>query len=383
MVIEFENVARHAKIKVVGVGGGGSNAVSRMFAAELAEVEFVVANTDLQALQASPVGCKLQLGSKLTGGLGAGGNPEVGRKAAEESMEEILETLDGADMIFVTAGMGGGTGTGGAPVVARLARELGALTVGVVTKPFMFEGRKRMRQAEAGISALQQEVDTLIVIPNQKLVSLVDQQTGLAEAFSMVDDVLLYAVQSIAELITGQGIINLDFADVKTVMQDGGRALMGVGVASGDNRALEAVKKAISSPLLEDASIDGARGILLNFAGSSDMKLSEIHEAACMIQENAHKDADIFFGAVKDEELQDKIKVTVIATGFERTQPQREEEKKPVHIPPQWDIGRARDFPPVFPAAGGSDGGGKNATTHVFDKNDLDVPTFLRNKMPD
>jgi len=305
-----------ANIKVVGVGGGGTNAVNRMIEAGLQGVHFVAMNTDGQALQASNAPDRLQLGSKLTRGLGAGSNPEVGQNAALESREEIRALIEGADMVFVTAGMGGGTGTGGAPIVAEIAKECQALTVAVVTKPFSFEGRRRMAQAERGIAQLKEKVDTLIVIPNDRLLQVVEKRTSMLDAFKIADDVLRQGVQGISDLITVPGLINLDFADVRTIMTNAGSALMGIGRASGDDRAVKAAKQAISSPLLE-ASIEGAKGILLNITGSSNLGLFEVNEAAEIIAEAADPEAMIIFGAVIDEQLQDEIRVTVIATGFQ------------------------------------------------------------------
>jgi len=306
----------NARIKVIGIGGGGGNAVNTMIGAKLNGVEFLAANTDAQSLEASRAPVKIQLGGTITKGLGAGANPEIGRRAALEDQENIKEYLAGSDMVFLTAGMGGGTGTGGAPVIARAAREAGALTVGVVTKPFVFEGKKRMRQAEEGIEELKESVDTLIVIPNQRLLSIAAKTTTMLEAFQKADDVLLQAVRGISDLIITPGLINLDFADVRTVMAEMGLALMGAAAASGENRAIEAAQKAISSPLLEDISIQGARGVLINITGGTDLCLHEVNEAASMIQEEAHEDANIIFGAVIDENLSDEIRITVIATGF-------------------------------------------------------------------
>ncbi|HEV8341901.1 MAG TPA: cell division protein FtsZ [Candidatus Binatia bacterium] len=321
----LEQIHLGARIKVIGVGGGGGNAVNTMIAAKLAGVDFIVANTDLQAIEANRAQVKIQLGERITKGLGAGANPEVGRRSALEDQERIREYLTGADMIFITAGMGGGTGTGGAPVIAQIAREVGALTVGVVTKPFIFEGKKRMRQAEEGIRELKQNVDTLIVIPNQRLLSIAAKTTTMLEAFQRADDILLQAVRGISDLIITPGLINLDFADVRTVMAEMGLALMGAAMASGENRAVEAAQKAISSPLLEDISIHGARGVLINITGGSDLSLHEVNEAATLIQEEAHDDANIIFGAVIDERMKDEIRITVIATGFGE-----KEERKPV-----------------------------------------------------
>ena len=306
-----------AAIKVIGVGGGGSNAVNRMIEAGVDGVEFLVANTDLQALKQSHAPVKLQIGTKLTKGLGAGANPEIGREAALEDTEKIIEALEGADMIFVTTGLGGGTGTGASPIVASLAAELGGLTVAVVTKPFAFEGKKRMTQAERGMGDLKECVDTVITIPNEQLLATLERGTSLFDAFHSADDVLRQAVQGISDLITVPGLINLDFADVKTVMH-GGMALMGTGVACGENRAVEAARRAISSRLLEDGSIQGAKGVLINITGGSDLLLHEVSEAAGIIHEAADGEANIIFGAVLDERMKDEVKITVIATGFDR-----------------------------------------------------------------
>jgi len=320
-----EHVNLGARIKVIGIGGGGGNAVNTMISSKLTGVDFIVANTDAQSIEASRASVKIQLGEKITKGLGAGANPEIGRRAALEDQERIRGYLSGADMIFITAGMGGGTGTGGAPIIAKVAREVGALTVGVVTKPFVFEGKKRMGQAEDGIHELKEHVDTLIVIPNQRLLSIAAKTTTMLEAFQKADDVLLQAVRGISDLIITPGLINLDFADVRTVMAEMGLALMGAASASGENRAVEAAQKAISSPLLEDISIHGARGVLINITGGPDLCLYEVNEAATMIQEEAHDDANIIFGAVIDERMKDEIRITVIATGFGE-----KEERKPV-----------------------------------------------------
>ena len=314
---------RGAKIKVIGVGGGGSNAVDRMVSAGLGGVEFIVANTDVQALGQNHASVKIQIGQKLTKGLGAGADPNIGRQAALEDTETIIQTLSGADMIFITTGLGGGTGTGAAPVIASLASELGALTVAVVTKPFRFEGKRRAMHAEAGLEALRECVDTVITIPNERLIAIVDQDTSLTDSFSMADDVLRQAIQGISDLILVPGLINLDFADVKAIMSGMGVAMMGTGIAEGDNRAMLAAQKAIASPLLEDGSVNGARGVIINVTGGPDLSLMAVHEAACVIQEAAHEDANIIFGAVEDPSLTGKIKITVIATGFERTSSHR------------------------------------------------------------
>jgi cell division protein FtsZ len=319
-----DEVPRGAKIKVIGVGGGGGNAVNRMIAARVEGVEFIAANTDRQALQLSQAPVKLQLGTRLTSGLGAGANPDIGRKAALEDSEKIIEALEGADMVFVTAGLGGGTGTGAAPVIASLASEMGALTVAVVTRPFSFEGKRRMAQAERGMQELLDSVDTMIVIPNEKLLA-VAKDAGFFESFRIADDVLRQGVQGISDIITISGIINRDFADVKTTMAGMGYAVMGTAVRGGDNRAIEAAQAAMASPLLEAGAIDGARGILINISGSSSLKLSEVNEASTLIQNSAHEEANIIFGAVLDETMGDEVKITVIATGFKQESPERRE----------------------------------------------------------
>src|SRR5580700_9081979 len=316
MRIQFhEESVRGARIKVIGVGGGGGNAVNRMIQARMEGVEFITANTDVQALKLSQAPVKLQLGVRLTSGLGAGANPDVGRRAALEDSEKIIEALEGADMVFVTAGLGGGTGTGAAPVIASLAGEKGALTVAVVTRPFSFEGKRRMQQAERGMSELLEGVDTMIVIPNEKLLA-VAKDAGFFESFRVADDVLLQGVQGVSDIITIPGIINRDFADVKTTMAGMGYAVMGTAVRSGDNRAIAVAQAAMASPLLEAGAIDGARGILINISGSSSLRLSEVNVASTLIQNAAHEDANIIFGAVLDESMGDEVKITVIATGF-------------------------------------------------------------------
>ena len=316
--IEFaEDAELQARIKVVGVGGSGGNAINTMIASGLDGVEFIAANTDAQALAANLAGEKIQLGPGLTRGLGAGGEPEVGRKAALEDVQRIAEALHGADMVFVTAGMGGGTGTGAAPIIAQIARDQGALAVGVVTKPFSFEGRKRMKNAISGLEELAESVDTIITIPNEKLLAVADDDMSMLEAFRRADDVLVQAVRGISDLIVNAGMINVDFADVKTIMSCTGRALMGTGYGRGQNRAIEAAEVAINSPLLDDITVDGATGILINFTAGPDIKLREINQAASLIQEAAHDDANIIFGVVTDPNMEDVVKVTVIATGFD------------------------------------------------------------------
>jgi cell division protein FtsZ len=318
ITFESEPSITGANIKVIGIGGGGGNAVNRMIEAGIEGVEFLVANTDLQALKSSRASVKLQIGEKLTKGLGAGGDPEMGRQSALEDTEKIIEALEGADMVFITTGLGGGTGTGAAPIVASLATELGALTVAVVTKPFRFEGRRRQRQGEQGLTELRECVDTVITIPNERLLNAVSKGTPFHESFKLADDVLRQAVQGISDIITVPGLINVDFADVKTIMAGMGMALMGTGSAVGDNRALEATQRAISSPLLEEASIDGAKGLLVNVTGGMDLTLFEVNEAMSIIHDSADPDANIIFGAVLEERLKDEMKITVIATGFDK-----------------------------------------------------------------
>ncbi|MDI6703362.1 MAG: cell division protein FtsZ [bacterium] len=318
MGFEFENdVSAPTKIRVIGVGGGGSNAVSRMISHRTDHnIDYIITNTDVQALKYVNAPIKIQIGEKITRGLGSGSNPEIGEKAANEDRQTIMAHLEGSDMVFITAGMGGGTGTGACPVIAEISKEIGALTVGVVTKPFLFEGRKRIEQAEEGIEKLIEKVDTLIVIPNEKLLSVAERTTSVIDAFRMADDVLRQGIQGISDLITVPGLINLDFADVKTIMAEKGNALMGIGISQGDNRAMNAVQQAISSPLLEDGSIEGAKGILINVTGGTDLLLSEVNEAASIIEKKADRHAHIIWGAVIDETIHNEIRITVIATGF-------------------------------------------------------------------
>jgi cell division protein FtsZ len=365
-----------AKIKVIGLGGGGGNAVNRMMEAKFTGVEFIVGNTDLQALRSSPVPVKIQLGAKLTQGLGAGANPEIGREAAQEETGQITSYLSGADMVFITAGLGGGTGTGAAPVVAKLAKELGILTIAVVTKPFHFEGRKRMMQAEAGIEALRNVVDTLITIPNQRLLAVVERGTPLVDAFRVADSVLQQAVQGISDLILVPGLINLDFADVRTIMSGMGMAMMGTGLGHGEHRALDAAQKAVASPLLDDASIEGARGILINFTGGPDLSIHEVEEAARIVQEAAHEEANIIFGAVIDPILEDEVRMTVIATGFTERKDIAFNPGKVVDLPSP----RPSRTPVLTPTPSWrrrADGRGESAGP-IDMTEELDVPTFLR-----
>ncbi|SRR5579875_1431812 len=369
-----------AKIKVIGVGGGGSNAVNRMIRAKVEGVEFIAANTDLQALKLSQAPVKLQLGAKLTKGLGAGANPEVGRKAALEDTEKILEALDGADMVFVTSGLGGGTGSGAAPVVANLATELGALTVAVVTKPFAFEGKRRMQQAEQALAELIGCVDTVIVIPNERLMECVEQGTSFFEAFRIADDILRQAVQGISDIITIPGIINRDFADVKTIMSGQGYAVMGTAVASGSNRAVDAANRAINSPLLEDNCINGAQGILINITGSSSLSLHEVHEASSVIQKAAHENANIIFGAVQDDAMKDAVKITVIAAGF-REVAGKKTHTRPSYLPKTWKAAREQtgvNVAPPPPANVVQQVAHNVREAEEMRADDLDVPTFLR-----
>ncbi|KUG03570.1 cell division protein ftsz [hydrocarbon metagenome] len=352
MPLDFDvDMQQFANIKVIGIGGGGNNAINRMIEAGLKGVEFIAVNTDAQALYLSRAEKKIQVGGKLTKGLGAGADPEIGMKAAEENSDEIKAALQGADMVFVTAGMGGGTGTGGAPIVARIARQIGALTVGVVTRPFTFEGRKRNNQAENGISTLRAEVDSLITIPNDRLLQVVDKNTAFNDAFKIADDILRQGVQGISDLIAVPGVINCDFADVQTVMQNTGSALMGIGQAKGENRAAEAARLAISSPLLE-TSIEGAKGVLFNISGGSDLTLFEINEAAEIIHQAADMEANIIFGANIDDSLSDEVRVTVIATGFSTVKPS---------IMGETSKNRSMEPPSTF-----------------LDKGDLEIPPFLR-----
>lgn len=368
--IEVEQVAQ---IKVIGVGGGGSNAVNRMIDSGVQGVEFIAVNTDAQALNRSKAPIRVQIGEKLTRGLGAGAKPEVGKKAAEESREQIENVLKGADMVFVTAGMGGGTGTGAAPEIAAIARELGSLTVGVVTRPFSFEGKKRSTQAEQGVEALKENVDTLIVIPNDRLLEIVDKNTPMLEAFREADNVLRQGVQGISDLIAVPGLINLDFADVKTIMTERGSALMGIGKATGDSRAAEAAKMAICSPLLE-TSIDGARGVLMNITGGTNLSLYEVNEAADIVQSNSDADVNMIFGAVINEELKDEIYVTVIATGFDQAQQSARGKNTRKTRKPDFDTKKTNNDRDIFPSF-------IKENSAVVDSKDVnfDVPTFLRN----
>ena len=386
-----EDLVTGARIKVIGVGGGGGNVVNRMIASRIGGIEFLSANTDAQALRTNHATTKIQLGEKLTKGLGCGAQPEIGRQAALEDTEKILEALEGADMVFITAGLGGGTGTGGAPIVASLASELGALTVAVVTKPFTFEGKRRMAQADQGIRELRDCVDTLICIPNDRLLATVERDTPLPEAFSVADDVLRQAVQGISDLITVPGLINLDFADVKTIMRGMGDAVMGTGVASGENRAVEAAQKAISSPLLEDTSIDGAKGVIINITGGDDLSLTEVNEASSIIHQEADEDAVIIFGAVMEPKMEGKVKITVIATGFPKNEKagRLQRATTPVDMQNYQSVVREGTTGGTsFYRPGNEESNVDSALNADLDfgpveedeGEDLDVPTFLRKK---
>ncbi|MEP6896508.1 MAG: cell division protein FtsZ [Chloroflexota bacterium] len=369
-----------ARIKVIGVGGGGSNAVNRMIAEGIQGVEFITVNTDAQALMLTKAGIRVRLGDKLTRGLGAGGNPEVGRKAAEESADELYNVLKGSDMVFVTAGMGGGTGTGAAPIVAQIAKESGALTIGVVTRPFTFEGMRRIQSAEAGINQLKEHTDTLVAIPNDRLLQIADKRASLQDAFRLADDVLHQGIQGISELITVPGLINLDFADVRAIMSEGGAALMAVGKGTGDERAKNAAEDAISSKLL-DITIDGARGVLFNVTGGPNMTLFEVNQAAAIIRETAHPDVNMIFGAVIDPNMGDDIRITVIATGFERSSmPRRALEKQPRENKRTETPYNVRQMESVSVQSDLQAGEAKQASHPAVNKDDLDIPTFLRNR---
>ncbi len=382
----YQATESFARIKVIGVGGGGSNAVNRMMDEGLTGVEFIAVNTDAQALMLSKAPVRVRLGDKLTRGLGAGGDPEVGRKAAEETSEELYNVLKGSDMVFVAAGMGGGTGTGAAPIVSQIAKESGALTIGVVTRPFTFEGMRRQQSAEQGISKLKEHADTLIVIPNDRLLQIADKRASLQDSFRMADEVLHQGIQGISELITTPGLINLDFADVRTIMGEGGAALMAVGVGEGDERARKAAEQAISSQLL-DITIDGARGVLFNVTGGPNLTLFEVNQAAAIIRETSHPDVNMIFGAVIDPEMGDKVRITVIATGFERgglprrilerpTPIRRPEQEKPAlhYVHPMESVSVSAAQQPK------AEEKSKSSPTPTYNNDDLDVPTFLRNR---
>lgn len=378
-MLEFDmNIDSLATIKVIGVGGGGNNAVNRMIEHGVQGVDFIAVNTDAQALNLSKAEVKMQIGNKLTRGLGAGANPEVGKKAAEESKEQIEEALKGADMVFVTAGMGGGTGTGAAPVIAQIAKDLGALTVGVVTRPFTFEGRKRATQAAGGIEAMKASVDTLIVIPNDRLLEIVDKSTPMLEAFREADNVLRQGVQGISDLIATPGLINLDFADVKTIMSNKGSALMGIGVASGENRAVEAAKKAISSPLLEKA-IDGAQGVLMNITGGTNLSLYEVQEAADIVSSASDQEVNMIFGSVINENLKDEIIVTVIATGFKEAPDEPQTRPGLGQVKPQSQLSQPQSKPREQKREDTLEQPQRQPQQPAVEDT-LDIPTFLRNR---
>ncbi|MGF1508517.1 MAG: cell division protein FtsZ [Myxococcota bacterium] len=384
-MFEFNEALNHdADIKVIGVGGGGGNALKTMMDAGLQGVEFIAANTDLQALRGNPASAKIQLGANLTRGLGAGANPEVGRNAALEDRDRIAEAVGEADMVFITAGMGGGTGTGAAPVIADVARELGALTVGVVTKPFVFEGRRRQKQAEQGIAELHGLVDTLITIPNNKLLQIAGETTSMMDAFRKVDEVLLNAVRGISDLINVAGLINVDFADVQTIMSNQGMALMGSGVASGANRAVEAANAAVHSPLLDDVAIQGATGILINITGGSDLTLHEVNAASTAIADEAHEEANIIFGSVVDDTIEDQVRITVIATGFDQVSGRRVGRSPARETATAWPIGRDqprdddRDVPTVIRRQREMERTRHESMSGDARTGQLDIPTFLR-----
>jgi cell division protein FtsZ len=377
-----ENRNLGAKVKVIGIGGGGNNALNTMISYQLSGVEFIAANTDAQALAANMAPIKLQLGSNLTKGLGAGANPEIGRKAALEDVEKIREALKGADMVFITAGLGGGTGTGGAPVIAEAAREVGALTVAIVTKPFHFEGKKRMKQAEEGLANLRMTADALITIPNQRLLSISGKNMTLIEAFKKADEILYHAAKGISDIIVGQGIINLDFADVRTIMSETGMALMGTGVSSGENRSVEAAQNAISSPLLEDISIEGAKGLLINITGGENMTLNEINEATTLVQKEAHEEANIIWGMVIDQGMKDEVRVTVIATGFGKAEEKSLSRSKKV-APISFSVRENREIPAFLRRVKVSERYDEVKLVEppdfsMEDNDRFDIPTFLR-----
>ncbi len=365
-----------ARIKVVGVGGGGSNAVNRMIEEGIQGVEFVAINTDAQALMLAKAPTRVRIGNKLTRGLGAGGNPEIGRKSAEESAEDLYNAMKGADMVFITAGLGGGTGTGAAPIVAQISREVGALTIGVVTRPFTFEGNRRMQSCEAGMTKLKEHSDTLIVIPNDRLLQIMDKRASLNDSFKMADDVLRQGIQGISELITVPGLINLDFADVRTIMSEGGAALMAVGKASGEDRARMAAEQAISSQLL-DITIDGAKGVLFNVTGGPSLTLFEVNQAAALIRETSHPDVNMIFGAVIDPDMTDEIRVTVIATGFERSGMPRRISRPAVRSMDGKSVNHQFESVSVDAQTGQSS---TEFRPQTFNTEDLDIPTFLRNR---
>jgi len=385
MVFELEEtVSQNARMKVVGVGGGGGNAVNRMVAEHLTGVEFISVNTDAQALLTNSADVKVQIGRKLTRGLGAGARPEIGRQAIEENRDDVLRVLEGADLVFITCGMGGGTGTGAAPIISQLSRDVGALTVGIITKPFLFEGRKRMRQAEIGIAEMRKHVDTMIVVPNERLLVVVGKSVPFQEALKKADEVLLHATQGISTLVSVTGLVNVDFADVRTVMQNGGSALMGTGIGRGEDRALEAAQQAIASPLLDDVSIAGSTGVLVNITGGEDLTLGEVNQISEIVHDAAGDEAEIIFGAVHDPAMAGEVRVTVIATGFDRQHaagegrlspgvlpfPEKRRSSTPAQPrPPQVQPQRPGTPPPPSPATSGND------------VSEMEIPTFIRRQM--
>ena len=399
MIFEYEEtLPQNARMKVVGVGGGGGNAVDRMIEEDLEGVEFISVNTDAQVLKKSKAPVKIQIGQKLTRGLGAGARPEIGRQALEENRDDMRKALEGADLVFITAGMGGGTGTGAAPVIAEMAREMGALTIAIVTKPFLFEGKKRMRQAEEGLYELRRAADTMIVVPNERLLSVVGNGTSFKDALKKADEVLLHATQGISSLISVTGLVNVDFADVRTVMSNGGSALMGTGIGRGDNRAMEAAQQAISSPLLDNVSIAGAMGVLVNITGGADLTLGEVHQINEIIHDAVGDDAEIIFGAVHEPAMQGEIRVTVIATGFDKavtgavpmvSEPvvQKGAPVIPLHTQRNPVVARLNTAPPARPAAPTPDIGGRRpvapppAERVEQDLSDMEIPTFIRRQM--
>ncbi len=381
MVFELEEtVARNARMKVTGIGGGGGNAVNRMIQERLSGVEFISINTDAQALLHNRADSKIQIGKKLTRGLGAGARPEIGRQAIEENRDDVLHALESADLVFVTCGMGGGTGTGAAPIVAQLARDVGALTVGIVTKPFLFEGRKRMRQAEIGIAEMRKHVDTMIVVPNERLLAVVGKNVPFQDALKKADEVLLHATQGISTLISVTGLVNVDFADVRTVMQNGGSALMGTGIGRGDDRAIEAAQQAIASPLLDNVSISGSTGVLVNITGGEDLTLGEVNQISEIIHDAAGDQAEIIFGAVHDAAMQGEVRVTVIATGFDKVTASQESPYGRPGVPgvlPFPQRAASRPAMPAVPSASPP----SHAVTPEADVGEMEIPTFIRRQM--
>ena len=380
MVFELEEtVARNARMKVTGIGGGGGNAVNRMIQERLSGVEFISINTDAQALLHNRADSKIQIGKKLTRGLGAGARPEIGRQAIEENRDDVLHAVENADLVFVTCGMGGGTGTGAAPIVAQLARDVGALTVGIVTKPFLFEGRKRMRQAEIGIAEMRKHVDTMIVVPNERLLAVVGKNVPFQDALKKADEVLLHATQGISTLISVTGLVNVDFADVRTVMQNGGSALMGTGIGRGDDRAIEAAQQAIASPLLDNVSINGSTGVLVNITGGEDLTLGEVNQISEIIHDAAGDQAEIIFGAVHDAAMQGEVRVTVIATGFDKVAAQQETPYSRPGVPGVLPFPQRTPRPAMPPAPSASPPG--HAAMPEAEVGEMEIPTFIRRQM--